>query len=147
MSLPKRFSIGPGNNEVGIIGRREAHQFLPFRFIGIDRDNVALFLNRNAFPYAVNNQRANQRWRALKDRQTEIGDASVTTVIGRDFFTPNLAYFAALLREAHDEDQELLAAAVVGAVAVEQAGQRVIADLDDAGRGPVKPVPRRRASS
>src|SRR4029078_2017229 len=110
MSLPKRVSIGPGNNEVGIIGRREAHQFLPFRFIGIDRDNVAPFLSRNAFPYAVNNQRANQRWRALKDRQTEIGDASVTTVIGRDFFTPNLAYFAALLREAHDEYKELLAA-------------------------------------
>jgi len=63
MSLPKRFSIGPGNNEVGIIGRREAHQFLPFRFIGIDRDNMALFLNRKGIPFKVSDEVDMTAWR------------------------------------------------------------------------------------
>jgi hypothetical protein len=46
----------------------------------------------------------------LEDGQTEIGDTGVGMVIGGDFFAPDFAQFGALLREAHDENQELMAA-------------------------------------
>ena len=46
----------------------------------------------------------------MEDGQTEIGDTGVGMEIGGNFFAPDFAQFAALLREAHDENQELMAA-------------------------------------
>ena len=46
----------------------------------------------------------------MEDGQTEIGDTGVGMEIGGNVFAPDFAQFAALLREAHDENKELMAA-------------------------------------
>src|SRR5205085_7883180 len=110
MSLPDGMPLGRGNNEVGVIGRREVDQFLPVRFVGIERHETSSLLSGQAFAYAVNNQRANQGRSTLEDGQAEISDTGVVMIIGGDFLAPNFAQFAALLREAENENQQLLAA-------------------------------------
>lgn len=110
MGLPDGMAVGRGNDEVGIIGGGEVDEFLPVRFVGIERDEAAELLSGDAFAHAVNDHGANQGGGALEDGQTEIGDTGVGMVVGGDLFAPNFAQFAALLREAHDENQELLAA-------------------------------------
>jgi len=110
VGLPDGMAVGRGNDEVGIIGGGEVDEFLPVRFVGIERDEAAELLSGDAFAHAVNDHGANQGGGALEDGQTEIGDTGVGMVVGGDLFAPNFAQFAALLREAHDENQELLAA-------------------------------------
>ena len=105
VGLPEWMAIGRGNNEVGVIGRGEVDEFLPVRFVGIERDEAAALLSGKAFADAVNDQGADQGGGALEDGQTEIGDTGVSMVVGGDFFAPNFAQFAALLRKAHDENQ------------------------------------------
>ena len=38
VGLPDGMSVGRGNDQVGIIRHREVDDFLPARFVGIDRD-------------------------------------------------------------------------------------------------------------
>src|SRR5215470_12897930 len=96
-----------GNDEVGIIRRREVDDFLPVRFVGIERDEVSEFLSGDVCAHAVNDHGADQRGRALEDRYGEVGNTGVGVVVGRDFSAPDLAQVATLMREADHENQDL----------------------------------------
>ena len=52
MGLPDGISVGRGNDQVGIIRCREVDEFLPVRFVGIDRDEVSEFLGGDVFAHA-----------------------------------------------------------------------------------------------
>ena len=93
MGLPYGMAVGRGNDEVGVIGRVEVDEFLPVRFVGIDRDEAAELLSGDFFVHAVNDQGANQGGSALEDGQNEIGDTGVGAVVGGDLFAPSLAQF------------------------------------------------------
>ena len=110
VSLPDEMAVGRGNHEVGITGRGEVDEFLPVRFVGIERHEVAKLLGGHAFAHAIKDHGADQGWGTLEESQTEIGDTGVGMVILGDFLAPDFAQFAALLRKAHDENQKLLAA-------------------------------------
>ena len=58
VSPPGEMAVGRRNNEVGIIGRGEVDEFLPIRFVGIERDEAAEFLGGHAFAHAINDHRA-----------------------------------------------------------------------------------------
>jgi len=45
VGLPDWMAVGRGNDEVGIIGGGEVDEFLPFRFVGIERDEAAELLS------------------------------------------------------------------------------------------------------
>ena len=48
MGLPDGMAVGRGNDEVGIIGGGEVDEFLPVRFVGIERDEAAELLSGDA---------------------------------------------------------------------------------------------------
>ena len=100
VGLPDGMSVGRGNDQIGIIRRREVDDFLPVRFVGIDRDEVSEFLGGDVFAHTVNDHGPDQRGRALEDRHSEVGYTGVGVVVGGDFSAPDLAQVATLMREA-----------------------------------------------
>jgi len=91
VGLPDGMAVGRGNDEVGVIGYGEVDEFLPVRFVGIERDEAAELLSGDVFAHAVNDQGANRGGGALEDGQTEVGDTGVGMVVGGDLFAPNFA--------------------------------------------------------
>jgi hypothetical protein len=102
VSLPDGVAVWCSNDEVRVVRRGEADEFLPLGLVGIERDEMREFLNRHALAHAMKDHRADQRGSALEHRYDKVVNAAIGVVLGRDIFVPNLRQFATLLGEADE---------------------------------------------
>jgi len=77
VGLPHGMTARRGNDEVDIIRRREADDFLPVRFVGIERNKVSKFMRGKIFAHAVNDHGADQRRRVLEGHRPMKPDSTL----------------------------------------------------------------------
>ena len=108
--LPKDVSVGRGDENVGIVRSGKIDEFFPVGFVVSDGHKMRLFSGGKSFAHAAQDHGAHEGRSRGQHRDLVVSDVWVRGEVCRDTLAPGGAIVATFVREAEDEDQELLAA-------------------------------------